>query len=375
MTPKEQLKALREDIDTVNVAMTRLFQERQRISNEIARVKHDGNLAVTDYAREEEVLRRSAELADDDKRAETMSLMRTLIALSKLRQNENLGLGGALDFPESSARTAGPVAFQGVSGAWSEQAAQLLYPGDEYITCEYFDDVFDAVKAGTASVGVLPIENSQTGAIGEVYDLLRRHSCYIVGQVRIGIAQCLLGTPGAKVSDVREIFSHPEGFAQCRRFLKGKNWDLTKVRNTAVAAELVAEKADVRYAAIGSRRAAEVNGLAVLADSITDNSGNSTRFIAIAREPLYNSESDTVSVTFSTMHRAGALCDVLQSFRLAGLNLTRIESRPVSADAYRFFAELEGNIGEATVRDALSQAAAQSEYFEVLGCFKAQGTK
>ncbi|MDR0445720.1 MAG: chorismate mutase, partial [Oscillospiraceae bacterium] len=274
LAPKERLEALRGQIDAVDTDLTRLFQERQRISNDISRVKEEGNLAITDTEREETVIASALALADTDKRAETAALMRTLISLSKLRQYENLGLTQAFEFPESSKRAPGPVAFQGVAGAWSEQAARIMFPNDEYITREYFEDVFNAVRSGEASFGVLPIENSQTGAIGEVYDLLRRHSCYITGQVWIAVAQCLIGARGAALGDVREVLSHPEGFAQCRRFLKGKSWELTRVRNTAVAAEMVASGGSAKIAAIGSRRAAEVNGLDILAENITDNPKN-----------------------------------------------------------------------------------------------------
>jgi chorismate mutase/prephenate dehydratase len=369
MTPKDKLQNLRGKIDLIDADITKSFQERQRVSNDIAKVKEEGNLAITDTGREDKVIASALEIADEDKRAETAALMRTLISLSKLRQYENLGLTHALDFPEASGRAPGPVAFQGVPGAWSEHASRSMFPGEKYVTREYFEDVFEAVKKGEVSLGVLPIENSQTGAIGEVYDLLRRHSCYIVGQIWINVNQCLLGLPGGSIGDIREVFSHPEGFNQCRRFLKGKNWELSKVSNTAVAAELVAKHENSKYAAIGSRRAAEVNGLTVLAENITDNPKNRTRFIAISRKPIYDDKSDTVTVTFSTIHRAGALCSVLQAFQLGGLNLTRIESRPVSGDSYRFFADLEGNILTPKVRDAIGQASVQSEYFEVLGCY------
>ncbi|MDR1065403.1 MAG: chorismate mutase [Oscillospiraceae bacterium] len=370
-TPKEKLEDLRGKIDAVDADLTRLFQERQRVSNDISHVKEEGNLAITDIGREEKVIASALALADEDKKAETAALMRTLISLSKLRQFENLGLTRAFEFPDSSARAAGPVAFQGVAGAWSEHAARIMFPDDEYITREYFEDVFEAVKSGQASLGVLPIENSRTGAIGEVYDLLRRHACYIVGQVQIGVAQCLLGVQDAVLGDVREVFSHAEGFAQCKRFLKGRDWELTRVRNTAVAAEMVSERGSGKYAAIGSRRAAEVNDLKILAEDIMDDPKNRTRFIAIAPRPIYDENSDTVTVTFSTRHQSGALCSVLQPFQLSGINLTRIESRPAaSPDSYRFFADLDANILDSRARDAIGQATAQAEYFEVLGCYR-----
>ncbi|MDR0861961.1 MAG: chorismate mutase [Oscillospiraceae bacterium] len=379
MTAKEELQALRTQIDEVSAAIVRLFNERQRLSTEVARVKDAGNLAITDANREEQVVAAAVAASEPENRAAAISLTRTLIALSKLRQNEQLALPTALDFPAPVEPTDGVVAFQGVAGAWSEQCAQTLYPEAEKLACAYFEDVFEAVKSGKAAYGVLPIENSRTGAIGEVYDLLRRHSCFIVGELWLSVAQSLLAAPGARLTDIREVFSHPEGFSQCARFLKNRSWELTSVRNTAVAAQMVAEKAGgadgvknaegVKFAAIGSPRAAEVYGLEVLAPDVMDDRNNRTRFIVIAAAPQYNEQSTSVTVTFSTQHRSGALCSVLEAFMLAGVNLTRIESRPVSAERYRFFADLAANITDPATRDAINIASMHCDYFEVLGCY------
>jgi len=370
MTPKEELQALRTEISGVSDEIVRAFQKRQAISDSIAAVKEKGNISITDAARESELIERSRALADEDKRGETAALMRILIALSKLRQTEKLGLPQALDLPPSRPIPDGAVAYQGVPGAWGEHAARQLFPDREPVRQEYFEDVFTAVKKGTAAVGVLPIENSHTGAIGEVYDLLRRNACYIVGGIWIRVAQCLIGAENASIGGVREVYSHPEGLSQCRRFLKNRNWDLTSVRNTAVAAQMVAEKNDPKYAAIASRHAAEVYGLKVLQPDIADDRKNSTRFIAIASEPFYDERSDGITVTFSTRHQSGALCAVLQAFQFSGINLTRIESRPVSTDNYRFFADLDANIFDQNARDAIAQASMLSEYFEILGCYR-----
>ncbi|MDR0916451.1 MAG: chorismate mutase [Oscillospiraceae bacterium] len=370
MTPKEELQALRGEVDIVTADIVNLFKKRQKLATDIARVKSSGNLAVTDLAREQIVVESAVAGIEAEYRAEAAALTRTLISLSKLRQYESLELTAGIDFPASAAPPDGAVAYQGVPGAWSEHAASRLFPSRELTACEYFDDVFNSVQTGRAAFGVVPIENSRTGAIGEVYDLLRRHACYITGQMWISVAQCLLGVRGASIADVREVFSHPEGLSQCKRFLKNRSWDLTDVRNTAVAAQLVAERGNAKYAAIGSRRAAEVYGLDVLQPDIADDTKNRTRFIVIAAQPIYDDTSDVISVTFSTAHRSGALVDTLQAFSLANLNLTRIESRPVSRDKYRFFVDLTGNIADANARDALRQAAAQSDYFEVLGCYR-----
>jgi chorismate mutase/prephenate dehydratase len=234
---------------------------------------------------------------------------------------------------------------------------------------EFFEDVFLSVKEKRARYGVVPIENSQSGAIGETYDLLRKYGCFIVGRTWIDIHQCLLAPPGVALSDVREVLSHPEGFRQCSRFLHGRAWDLTACRNTAVAAESAVSAGDGRTAAIGSRRAAELNGLEILVPDIMNSAGNRTSFVVIAAEPEYDKTCGLISVTFSTAHRAGALCETLMPFMAQGINLQRLESRPVSADSYRFFAELEGNIQNREVIASIRQASAASEYFEVIGCY------
>ncbi len=371
MNSKEELALLRQKIDALDSKLLRLYGERMSVSLEIAGVKAAGNIALVDERRERQVLEGAAEAVAEADRAGAATLMRTLMALSKIRQREKLGLTDPALFPEPTEpkRDALTVAFQGVPGAWGEHGANQLFPGSATIGCDYFEDVFETVKAGRADCGVLPIENSQTGAIGEVYDLLRRHSCYITGQIWISVAQCLLAREGAALSDIREVYSHPEGFGQCRRFLKNKNWELTACRNTAVAAKLVAEKGGDRYAAIGSRAAARVHGLSVLAPDIMDDAQNKTRFIAIAACPVYDERCDITSITFSTAHRSGALCAVLESFMLAGINLSRIESRPASNERYRFFADLQANIMDADTRDALRLASTQCDYFEVLGCY------
>ncbi|MDR1590341.1 MAG: chorismate mutase [Oscillospiraceae bacterium] len=370
MTAKEELERLRGEIDGIDGRIVGLFNERMRVSEEIARAKERGNIAVTDLRREQDVIDAAAAASGDRNRAAAATLMRALISLSKKRQIEKLGLADAVSFPPSSSRKTDGVraAFQGVEGAWGEHAAELLFPGAAFTGYDYFESVFEAVVANDADYGVLPIENSRTGAIGEVYDLLRRHSCYIVGQAWVAVKQCLLGQKGAVLSDIREVYSHPEGFGQCSRFLKNRNWELTACRNTAYAAKLAAERGGVKYAAIGSRRAAAAYGLEVVSPDIMDDAGNKTRFIAIAAEPLYDENCDTVSITFSTAHRSGALCAVLEAFMLTGINLSRIESRPVSADRYRFFADLQSNIMSGATRDALTLASMHCDYFEVLGC-------
>ena len=392
MTHQEQLAGFREELSALDKEIIGLFLRRMAFSDQIADVKMAGNIPITDSQREQRVIENAIALASAPGAAsatgaasaseaasatgaasatEVAALMRAILALSKRRQHNRLFSMPPLDIP-ASGESLGPAvraAYSGVPGAWGESAAIALYPQGTYTEFGYFDDVFDAVKSGAADVGVVPIENSQTGAIGEVYDLLRRSGCYIVGQTWVDIAQCLLAREGVSIHELREVFSHPEGFKQCRRFLKNRNWDLTACRNTAAAAQMVAQSAERRAAAIGSRRAAQNYGLNVLAPDIMDNAGNRTRFIAIAARPVYDGACDTTCVSFSTAHVAGALCAVLESFMVAGVNLSRIESRPVSAERYRFFADLRANLRDPETVDALRQAAMHCDYFEILGCY------
>ena len=372
MDTKELLNPLRQKIDEIDKKLIPLFASRMDVSAKIADIKGENNMAVTDAVREQAVIDRAVDLADEPFKGEASLLMRSIIALSSEHQRKLLFGSKATKLLPDAAK---PVeenitcAYQGIPGAWSEQALMKLFPHAEKTAVEFFEDVFLAVKEKKVAYGVVAIENSKSGAIGETYDLLRKYGCFVVGRTWIDIQQCLLAPAGTSLSDVREVFSHPEGFRQCSGFLRKHAWDLTACRNTAVAAQTAAGKNDGRTAAIGSRRAAEMNNLEVLVPDIMDSSDNRTSFVVIAAEPEYNETSELISLTFSTAHRSGALCETLMPFMAAGLNLMRIESRPAGPDKYRFFAEIQGNIMDSNVIDALNHAAATCEYFEVIGCY------
>ena len=370
----EQLAEVREKINRIDEKMITLLHERQQLADEVAKIKRQNNIALVDPRRETEIVNKVAEMVPAEERADAMIFQRMVMGLSKSRQRQRLyGVAEEYSFPEPkpAKATAPTVAFQGVRGAWAELAANKLFSDAALTNMETWDDVFRAVSDGDADYGVLPIENSQTGGIGEVYDLLRKYGCYIVGQTWVKIEHCLMGVPGTKLSDVREVFSHPEGFKQCRQFLRSKAWDLTGCRNTAVAAERVASEGSNRYAAIGSERAAELNGLSVLARDIVSDPSNRTRFILVAAQPEYDDTCDTVSVIFRTAHRSGALCDVLFPLLAEGINMTRLESRPTGEKGkYCFFCDIEGHISNEAVRSAFRQIGACCDYLEILGCYR-----
>ncbi|MDR1378557.1 MAG: chorismate mutase [Synergistaceae bacterium] len=374
MNGNAKLNALRERIDEIDRQLVPLFEERMGVSLEIAEVKVENNAPIQDEAREREVVEHALALANHELKSEVSLLMRSIIALSRTHQRAKIFHGETPMLPPAREliRENVTCAFQGVPGAWSEQASIKLFPDASRLPVEFFEDVFLAVKENRVHYGVVAIENSQTGAIGETYDLLRKYGCFIVGRTWVDIRQCLLASAGTALSDIREVLSHSEGFKQCARFLRGRSWDLTASRNTAVAAKTIAQEkgGNGRRAAIGSRRAAELNGLEVLVPDIMDSTDNRTSFVVIATAPEYDETSNLVSVTFSTEHRAGALCEALMPFMAQGINLVRIESRPASGGSYRFFVELDGNILDPGILSTLKQASAACQYFEVIGCYK-----
>jgi len=372
MDNKEMIQKVRKDLDSLDDKLVQIMQERMALVDAIAEAKRAENMPTADESREEQIIKRVLDSAKDEYKGETVTFIRTILGLSKFRQRKLLFDNiedPLLPPPREPAAKDITIAYQGLPGAWGEQAALNLFPLAERKNERTFDDVFAAVKKQEANYGIVPIENSRTGAIGETYDLLRKFGCYIVGQTQVRAAHCLMGMPGTKLSDIREVFSHPEGLHQCAAYLKKHNWDLTETRNTAVAASLTAEKGEKRYAAIGSKRAAELYGLEMIEGNITDDHSNNTRFIAIADKPEYNSSCNAVSITFRTSHRSGALCEVLFHFMAAGINLSRIESRPMMGEKYCFFADLEGNIDDEAVQRGLRHAAASCGYLEVLGCY------
>jgi chorismate mutase/prephenate dehydratase len=366
------MKELREEIDGIDAELVKFFEKRMDASRRIGVYKRDHNLSIQDLEREETVVKQATALVGEDIAAETGMMMRSMMALSRLYQREYLLPGDEPLLPPPAPLKTDNIrcAYSGIPGAWSEAAAAKLFPNAAFVPVEQFVDIFTAVREGRADYGVAPIENSRTGAIGETYDLLRTFGCFIVARTQIDIKQCLLAAKGASLRDIREVYSHPEGFGQCSRFLNDKSWDLIPASNTAVAARKAAGAADKKIAAIGSRYAAETYGLEVLAPDIMDSANNRTTFVVIASRPEYTSESAFISLTFSVIHRSGSLLEALLPFYAAGINLTRIESRPSSSpDSYRFFAEIAGNISDPLVVSTLRHVSAATAYMEVMGCY------
>ena len=269
------------------------------------------------------------------------------------------------------------MGYQGVEGSFSEEALTAFF-GPDCPKRSYgeFEDVFAALQRREICYGVLPMENSSTGAIVEVYDLLRAYELYIVGEQYIGINQNLLALPGTRLEQLREIYSHPQGFAQSSEFLKGhKNWQLTPYHNTAVSAQLVKRLGDPSKGAIASRRAAQLYGLEILAPEIENLKSNTTRFIVVGRELLPQEEggpADKVSLEVSLDNRPGTLYRLLGYLAEKALNLVKIESRPTRGTPWEYimYLDFEGDFHSPEVKTALEKLRSDVASLRVLGAYR-----
>jgi len=265
------------------------------------------------------------------------------------------------------------IAYQGEPGAYSEAAALAFDPEATPFPCRSFEDVFQAVSDGTVARGILPMENTIGGTIHRNYDLLVEHELPIVGEVQLKVDHCLLALPGVRIDDVRVVHSHPQALAQCERFLRGlPNVEIEAVYDTAGGAKLIREQGLKHDAAIASIRAAQVFELNVLQRGIQDFDTNITRFCVIARQPITQG-ADKTSIVFALPSEPGSLFRALSAFALRGIDLTKLESRPIRGRAweYMFYADLAVSRDDLNCARALVNLAEFARWVRTLGTYRA----
>ncbi|WMJ84852.1 bifunctional chorismate mutase/prephenate dehydratase [Oscillospiraceae bacterium LTW-04] len=372
------INTLRMKIDDINHQMVKLFVERMDVSMDIARYKAENGLPVLDKERERTILNRMALEAGEPFEDYTQVLFRTLFELSRSYQsslmiNENSLAGHIKDAmkntPQLFPRRA-VVACQGVEGAYSQQACDKLFPHAEIVYVQNFDGVFQAVEQGLCRYGILPIENSSFGSVGSVYDLMKKHHFSIVRGTRLRIAHTLLARKGAALKDIREVFSHEQAIGQCGEFLKAHpEIKVTVCANTAMAAKMVAESNRDDVAAISSRQCAELYGLGVLSENIQNSDNNFTRFICISRELEIYPGASKISLMMTLPHCAGSLSGMLSRFSMMGINLTKLESRPIPGKDFEFmfYFDLEASVCSEAVLKLLCELQNNPGTFVFLG--------
>jgi len=265
------------------------------------------------------------------------------------------------------------IAIQGERGSYSDAAVlEHFGPDSVVLPCETFDLAFESVETGQADAGLVPIENSVAGSIHRCYDLLMRHSLSIVGERLLRVHHCLIGHPGTSIGDIRRVISHPQALAQCGRFLKSLPGVSTAVvYDTAGSVKMAKEQGDRAVAGIASRRAADVYGMAVLAEGIEDDPANFTRFLAIKREAELPVGEAKTSIVFAMRNVAGALFKAMSVFALRDIDLTKIESRPLVGKVweYLFYVDFAGSTADPNVQRALDNLREYSSLMRVLGCY------
>ena len=371
------LKECREKLDGIDREIVRLFEERMVVCGQVAEYKIETGKAVYDGEREKQKLAAVREMAAGDQNKEaveelftqlmTMSRRYQYSLLCARKKTPPLGFTEVEEIRKKDVR----VVFQGVEGAYSHAAVRMYFGEDaDAYHVEKFEDTIRELERGQADYAVLPIENSTAGFVITNYDLLSRYDNYIVGEIYVPVDHVLLGVPGASVSDVKTVYSHNQALMQCSEYLDSHgDWNQVSVLNTAAAAKKVMEEGDKTQAAVASRTAGELYGLAELKTSISNERGNTTRFLVLSREPVYEKKASKVTVTFEVPHVSGSLYKILGNFIFNGVNMRMIESRPIPDKPfeYRFFVDIEGNLSHAPVHKALAGIQAEASSMKILG--------
>ncbi|MEN4041120.1 MAG: prephenate dehydratase [Anaerolineaceae bacterium] len=271
------------------------------------------------------------------------------------------------------------IAFQGEIGAFSEVAALEHFGADhQTLPCESFDAVFEAVESGAAERGLVPVENSLAGSVHRNFDLLLQFPLVVIGEHYLRVSHCLIGLPGASVAGLKKVISHPQALAQCEKYLRGlRGVRLEPVYDTAGSVKMVKEGGDTSVAAIAARRAADLYGMAVLAEHVEDSPANFTRFQAISKEPVDPGQDAKTSIVFAMQNAPGALFRAMSVFALREIDLTKIESRPLVGKLweYFFYIDFVGAVGDQKVKNALANLEEYCTFLRVLGSYPRSGMR
>lgn len=262
------------------------------------------------------------------------------------------------------------VIYQGVEGAYSHIVTKRIFPHIKGENVATFEDAVNGVIEERASYCIVPIENSSAGIVADTYDLLLKKSVVIVAEYDLHISHCLLGVKGANISDIKRVYSHPQALMQCSSYLREHpDWSQISLLNTAVSAKKVREEGDNKSAAIASELSAKIYGLDVLDSGINRNSNNTTRFVVLSKEKIFSKNSKKLSLIFELPHKKGMLYNILSIVALNGLNLVKIESRPIPEKTfeYRFFIDIEGNLNSSNMSNVLKILEKKVTFLKILG--------
>lgn len=369
----DDLNKLRDEIDYIDKRLVELFEKRMETVLKIAEYKKERHVPIFNGNREEQVIKKNTSYVKDEYfKSFVGDFFNSIMEISREIQEQKIS--NRMKDRINSIQNKIIVGFQGVEGSFSQQAL-TEYFGEEVVTknVNRFKDVFEALKNDEIDYGILPIENSSTGGIAEVYDLLRQYGFFIIGERCIKVEHHLLGIKGAKIEDIEEVYSHPQAFGQSSEFFENHpNWKLIPYKNTAVSAKFINNENVREKVAVASSEAAKLYDLNILKANINYNKSNYTRFIIIGKNLEKKERADKISVVVTTPHRAGALYSILRYFAENNLNMLKIESRPMIDRSweYFFYIDFEGNLNEAVVKEAIQLIEQNSNFFQLLGNYK-----
>lgn len=381
----QDLSVTRKEIDEVDRQIVGLMEKRMDLALEVAKYKMSTGKPIYDRERELQKLKELSSMASSEFNAKgVQELFTQIMSVSRRYQYSIIGdqdhsidkMFSKVEKLAVSKET--KVVYSGVPGAFAEMA-MVSYFGEEIkaANVKTFSDVARMVSEGKADYGVLPIENSSVGFVSGIYDLLDRYQLSVVGEQLVKVDQCLLGIPGTELSGIKTVFSHPQGLLQAKRYLEGKDWKQVSMANTALSAKKVHDDGDVTQAAIASSRAAKLYGLSVLNPKLNESDHNTTRFVVVSNKREYVKNANKISISFSLSHECGTLYNILAHFIFNCVNMTSIESIPLSGKQweYCFFVDVEGNLSDDSVKNALKGVMAEAQDFRILGCFVSEKEK
>lgn len=367
------LETIRKDIDRMDQQLAEVLENRLQLVMQVAAYKKAKGLPVKDKAREAKVIDKVAGfLENKDYSVAVKNIMRGIIDQACVLEETALA-EGANNYEYQ-------VGCFGPEGSFTHQALRDYFDGKKYHRHHYntFEEVIASVTDGSMDYAVLPIENSSTGGITEVYDLLRQYDCSIVGEQCVKIEQNLLGCEGATLQTIKTVYSHPQGLKQCKEFLRDyPEIEQVPYFSTSKSAEEVAEKQDITIGAIAGRQAAELYKLKIIAPAINSNSNNYTRFVIIAKTPEISADANKITLLVAVKHETGSLYKMLASFYHMGLNMLNLESRPIVGKTweYFFYIDVTGNLSDPLVADVMDEVREKSTYCKILGNYRAYERK
>lgn len=375
-----KIEDMREEIDTIDDQLVSLFVKRMGLSAQIADYKKENKLPIYVPVREREKLQKVAEQAGAEMDNYTRVLYSMIFELSRSYQSKrNLESTPLHDqivtsvqntpklFPKSPM-----VACQGAEGSYAQIACEKMFHSPMILYFKNFESIFSAIDKGLCQYGILPLENSTAGSVKKVYDLMIRHRFSIIRTFRLKIDHCLLANPGTQLSDIREIYSHEQAINQCSEFLNTlPGIRIIPVENTAVAAKLVAQSGRTDIAAISSRSCKELYGLSCLGENIQDKGNNRTRFICISKNLEIYPGADKTSIMMVLPHKPGSLYKVLARLYVLGINVIKLESRPIPDRDFEFmfYFDLETSIYSEEFVQLMCELDDLCEEFKYLGSY------